>query len=119
MNLTTEAKLTGRERVNRALEGRDHDRVPLTETVWPDTLRRWSGEGGPVDGEELLDRIGADFDSGVWCFPKPFPGRGDLVLSEDVDTRTIVDEYGATTRVWKDKSGTPEHGGWQCDGPDT
>ncbi len=109
-------KLTGRERVNRAMEGRDHDRVPHTETLWSDTLERWSTEGGPSNRAEFLDRIEADFHYGRWVVPGPL--QDAKVIEEDEQTRTVIDTFGATLKRWKNRSGTPEHIGWECDSPE-
>ena len=49
-------ELTGRERVNRALERRDHDRIPRWDHPWPETLERWRGEGFEGDDEPERDQ---------------------------------------------------------------
>ncbi len=110
--------MTGRERVNRAMEGRDQDRAPRTETFWPETQRRFREEAGIRDHQELFDRIGSDFAIGPWIWPSPFQDRGHQTLEEDEETRVVIDGFGQKTRVWKNKDGTPEHLGWECDGPE-
>lgn len=50
----------------------------------------------------------------TWFWPHPFPGRNDLV-SEDAETRTTLGPSGTIERYWKNKSGTPEHVGWDCE----
>ncbi len=130
-------ELTSRERVLRALERRDHDRVPRDESFWPDTLVRWAKEGvAPL--RELADvprsdanfwtrlweaegrlkaGIGADIAGAGWLWPSPFPGRAETV-AEDAETRTVVNEFGARVRYWKQRNGTPEHLGFTCDSPE-
>jgi uroporphyrinogen decarboxylase len=115
--VTAAVTLTGKERVDRALEGKDHDRVPLTETVWRDTLQRWEREGGPGSILELYDHIDSDFHKCPWMFIPPLDG-GEAVLEENETTRLVRDSYGAVLRQWKHKSGTPEHHGWECDSPE-
>ena len=114
--MTAASALTGRERVNRAMEGKDHDRVPLTETVWEDTFQKWKKEGGPGSLPELYDHIDSDFHNCSWMQIPPL--EGGAVLEEDDTTRLIRDPYGAVLREWKNKSGTPEHHGWECDSPE-
>lgn len=111
--------LTSRERVKRALERRDVDRVPRHETCWPETLERWMGEGLPGTNQEeamqaVWSALESDMHSITWFWPHPFPGREDVV-AEDAETRTTLGPSGTIERFWKNKSGTPEHVGWDCD----
>ncbi len=112
--------LDSRERVHRALERRDHDRVPRHENVWPETLQRWASEGLEGGRTEVLERLGSDFymanARGIY-WPYPFPGRRQI-LSEDAETVTFKDQWGATLREFKNRPGTPEHLGWLCDSPE-
>jgi uroporphyrinogen decarboxylase len=117
--------LTSQERVNRALEHKDHDRVPRHDNFWVETIARWQGEGlqgsgydaGVAEAESLLgsDFCGLSPDGIYWPFP--YPGRRE-VTAEDEGTVTFVDEWGAKLRQFKVRSGTPEHLGWECDSPE-
>lgn len=109
--------LTSRERVNRMMEHRDHDRIPRHETFWPETLTRWEGEGLEGGEQAVLDLLGSDFASLTWCWPKPFPGA-DQIVSEDEETKVVRDGHGRLARYWKHKSGTPEHLGFECETPE-
>lgn len=72
-----------------------------------------------MDRLALLDWIDADFHLGTWVRKTPLAIADEgQTVTEDATTRTIRDGFGATTRVWKDRSGTPEHLGWECDSPD-
>lgn len=106
--------LTGRERVNRMFERRDHDRVPRHDSYWPETITRWQGEGLKGDSQTALDELGSDFHGLCWTWPASFPGRSEIV-SEDADTKVVRDGHGKLVRYWKNKSGTPEHLGFDCD----
>lgn len=103
--------LTSRERVNRMMERRDHDRIPRHDSFWAETLARWQGEGLAGDVLQLLE---SDFHTLCWCWPQAFPGVEQL-LSEDGDTKVVRDGQGKRVRYWKNKSGTPEHLGFECD----
>jgi len=111
MNATT---LTSRERVNRAMEHRDHDRVPRFDQIWPETLARWQSEG--LSGD-LAAMFGWDIDWLAWLTPTPFPGRSEAIAETD-ETRDERNAWGASVRVWKNRSGTPEHLGWTCESPE-
>lgn len=106
--------LTSRERVNRMMERRDHDRIPRHETFWEDTIKRWQGEGLVRDHHAVLDLLGSDFGWLCWCWPAPFPGS-ETVVSEDAYTRVTRDNRGKLVRYWKNKCGTPEHLGFECE----
>ena len=106
--------LTSRERVNRMMERRDQDRIPRHESFWPETITRWQGEGLAGDATTVLQLLESDFHSLCWCWPVPYPGS-DRLISEDAETKVIRDGQGKRVRYWKNKSGTPEHLGFECD----
>jgi uroporphyrinogen decarboxylase len=111
--------LTSRERVARAFERRDQDRTPRHESFWFETIERWRSEGLPGATHEdaqdhVLDALGSDLHACCWCWPHPFGDRHET-LSEDATTRVVRDGSGGIARWWKDRSGTPEHIGFDCD----
>jgi uroporphyrinogen decarboxylase len=115
----TATPLKSRERVNRALERKEIDRVPRHDTFWPETLERWREEGlaGSSNqelGRTILGELESDFHCITWFWPHPFPGRNEVV-TEDEWTVTTLGPSGTIERNWKHKSGTPEHAGWDCD----
>ena len=108
----TAAALSSRDRVNRAIDGLEHDRVPRHETFWRDTLERWAGEGLVGDASAILEELRSDFHSlGGWT--TPFPGHRE-VIAEDDETITFVNSWLETVKQWKGRSGTPEHLDWGC-----
>lgn len=102
--------MTGRERVARAFERRDIDRVPRDDVFWAETLERWRGEG-----MEQHPAQGYDFDFALYggIAPVPFPGRAEIIREDD-ETRDVTNEYGATIREWKNRTGVPSHLGYEC-----
>jgi len=106
--------MTGCERVSRMFARREQDRVPRCDSFWPETITRWQREGLTGDYDEVMRRLGADFQSLCWCWPAPFPGRRE-VLSQDAETETVRDAWGGVARFWKGRSGTPEHISFGCD----
>jgi uroporphyrinogen decarboxylase len=108
------SKLTGQERVLRALERRDHDRVPRYESFWPETITRWQNEGLNGDTRIVHQLLEADLHQICWTWPVAFPGRDEIVRL-DKETRDIRDGQGKTLRYWREKSGTPEHLAFDCD----
>jgi len=104
------AVMTGRERLAAMLEHRDHDRIPRYEAFWPETLARWRDEGCTVN---VAQWIGYDLGKYGHLAPVPYPGRSERT-DEPGGTYTLVNEYGATVRLWQHKMGTPEHLDWAC-----
>lgn len=117
--MNTTSSLTSRERVNRLFARMDHDRVPRFENFWPETIDRWLEEGLEAPdrdsgSEKVLEFLGADLSMLCWHWPHPFPGRSEI-LEEDEHTRITKGPSGTIERFWKNKSGTPEHLGWECE----
>ena len=110
----TKPSMTGCERVNRMFARQDQDRIPRHDSFWPETVTRWQGEGLQGDHHDVLRLLEADFETLCWSWPAPFPGQRE-VLSQDHETQTVRDAWGGVTRVWKGRSGTPEHISFGCD----
>ncbi len=115
--MPTTSKLTGRERVRRAFAGEPVDRLPRSDQYWPETLVRWEREGLKGGRWGALEFLGNDILETANYWPSVYPGRRE-VIAEDGDTETIIDKNGAILKYWKNKSGTPEHIGWECDSPE-
>ncbi len=113
--MSTTATLTSQQRVNRAMNHQDHDRVPRFDTYWPETIERWQDEGLSKNygHDAALQLLASDLSHLAHTRPLPFTGRHDI-LAEDEKTQTYIDEWGATVRYWKGKSGTPEHLDFEC-----
>jgi len=106
--------LTSRERVWRALTRQDHDRIPRADSFWPETISRWQAEGLDGDGVAAHELLGNDIGNVNWVWPVPYPGREEII-EEDQETKLVIDRMGNTMRLWKNKSGTPEHVAFGCD----
>lgn len=110
--------LTSRERVNRAFERGELDRVPRHDSFWGETIARWQKEGLDGDAQTVLrEYLRSDIGGVGWTWPQPYPGRRE-VIAEDEQTQTVIDGFGKTIRLWKGRSGTPEHHGFGCQTPD-
>lgn len=100
--------MTGRARVQAALDHKEADRIPIQDGPWATTIGRWHKEGLPTDvsagdyfGYEL-HAIGADTS---FRFP--------VQTVEETDTYIIQrDANGALVKNWRDHTGTPEKTGF-------
>jgi uroporphyrinogen decarboxylase len=111
--MSTAVSLSSFERVDRMFERRDHDRVPRQDTYWAETIERWQREGLDGDSQTVLDLLEYDFHGVGGSWPAPFPGK-TVTVEETDDTHAYIDDWGATVRYWKAKSGTPEHVAFGC-----
>jgi uroporphyrinogen decarboxylase len=98
--------MVGRERILAALDGKDCDRVPLTEIgIWPETIKRWEGEGFPR-GVSPQDYFGLDkieflsFDCSL--------GFKEITIRETRETKVYTDNNGCTYRMLIDEPGASE-----------
>jgi uroporphyrinogen decarboxylase len=86
--------MDSRERVGRALSGRDHDRVPYQDVFWKSTIQRWRREGLPED-VDLADFFGCEITRIGGDYSMQFPQR---TLEETSRYRIYVDRDGATRK---------------------
>jgi uroporphyrinogen decarboxylase len=96
--------MTSRERFLAALSHEEADRIPVTDTQWPTTVERWHREGLPAD-RSPHDYFGYEWACQGADISFQLPQE---TLSEDEGSRTIRDEFGATTRVFKGRESVPE-----------
>jgi uroporphyrinogen decarboxylase len=107
--------MTTRERITRMYEHRDADRVPICDTPWASTLKRWQREGMPPD-VPYYDLFGLDPVHGVEVDVSP--RYEEKVIAEDADSITRTTRWGATERNWKHAASTPEYLDFTITDPD-
>lgn len=97
--------MTSYERIKRAYEHREADRVPIVDAPWEGTIRRWQREGMPV-GVDWRDYFGVDKVEtiGVDITPR-MPER---VLEETDRYRIVTSPWGVTMKHFKEEDSTPE-----------
>jgi uroporphyrinogen decarboxylase len=105
--------MTGQERVTRAFTGQPADSVPRYESFWGETITRWENEGLIGERHDVLNLLDCDLESIGWNWPKCFPGT-QRTVSQDRETRVVINDNGQTLRFWRGRSGTPEHLGFGC-----
>jgi len=84
--------MTSREVIDNLLRKKKAERVGVTDAPWGDTLRKWAGEGYPVDQENNpvspLEHFGFDVCGvGGWFDVAPLRGTEEIV--EETDERVI------------------------------
>lgn len=100
-------RLSGRERMQLTLNHQEADRIPRTDSFWPETIPLWHQQG--LDpGDDVADLFDFDIAGAGWVSHEAQPGF--LATVEETEQWwTRRDGNGASLRYWKHKSGTPEH----------
>ena len=97
--------MTTYERFKRMFEHREADRIPIIDSPWAGTLRRWHREGMP-EGVDWRDYFEVDkvLSIGVDITP-----RYEQKVLEDTDRYQIVTtNWGVTLKNFKELDSTPE-----------
>lgn len=95
-------RMSSRERVKAAIQFKPPDRMPCSESLWPDTVERWHEQGLPR-GVPIDDYFGFDIATmSLDCSPR-FEQR---ILSRDGEWYTYQDRWGysATKKLGKSSS---------------
>jgi len=98
-------KLTERERILRTYRHQEVDRIPMLDTAWDGTIKRWHDEGLPAD-VWWEDYFG--FDKNILLRTDNSP-KFEKKIIEKTDRYTIeTTEWGATHKVFNELDSTPE-----------
>jgi uroporphyrinogen decarboxylase len=103
--------MTSKERIAQLIVAKEPaDRVGLYDHYWPETRRDyWVNEGYGDADLSPTEFFGYDIVA-MWPVPDPGPLKGrDGVVEESDEWQVFRNGYGATQKLWKHKSGTPEH----------
>ena len=101
--------MTARERVGNLLQRKRVDRAAFMESIWPETVARWTDQGHLSPNET----VGLHFKMELWragsfnCMANL--DTPDTIIEENEETKLVRNGNGALLRWWKKKSGTPEH----------
>lgn len=100
--------MKSKEIVKNLLDKKLSERMGIFEHLWGDTLKEWASDGYPegANPEEYFD-----YDisyCGGWINKEPFMNKREVIEETD-EWQIIKNGLGATLKVWKNKSGTPEH----------
>ena len=97
--------MKSRERYARMYEHREADRIPITDSPWGGTIRRWQNEGMPV-GVDWREYFGVDKMAGIGVDITP---RYPTKVIEETDRYVIsTTPWGVTLKNFKQEDSTPE-----------
>lgn len=93
------------ERIKRMYEHREADRVPILDSPWAGTIRRWRQEGMP-DKADWTDFFDTDK---LGCFEVDITPRYEEKILEETDRYYIAtSKWGVTMKHFKEEDSTPE-----------
>ena len=98
-------QLTQRDRIIRAVKRREIDRIPMLDTAWAGTVRRWYNEGMPK-GISWEKHFG--FDNVIRIFPDNSPRYPIKVIEQTDRYRIETTKWGETRKVFNELDSTPE-----------
>lgn len=96
--------MTGRERIRCSLMHEEPDQVPIHDTLWPTTVKRWQNEGIPED-VLVSDFFGYEM---VRVMTEQGPMYKKIIICEDEEYVTYKDSNGETIRNHKDYTSSPQ-----------
>ncbi|MGQ9631272.1 MAG: uroporphyrinogen decarboxylase family protein [bacterium] len=103
-------EMTSRERVLAALNHEEADKIPIHDSPWLATIKRWRGEGLPSDISPA-----EYFDYEIVCFGADTTPRFPVkVVEEDEEYIVTTTPFGGLRRNHKDYSTTPEIIDYPC-----
>ena len=99
-------QLTERERILRTYKRQEVDRIPMLDTAWGGTIRRWQNEGMPQN-VWWEDHFG--FDHVVRVKPDNSPRFEAKILETTDRYRIQTTPWGVTRKVFNELDSTPEN----------
>ncbi len=101
--------MTGYERMTRALNRQPVDLLPHSESIWGETVKRWTSEGHLKEGEDLTSHFNFSLRTGGWLNSTADLDFTPVILEETEETILQKSGNGATLRTHKQHASTPEH----------
>ena len=97
--------MNSHERFKRMFEHREADRIPIIDSPWRGTLRRWQAEGMP-SGMDWRDYFGVDKSEQIGIDISP---RYEQKVLENTERYQIITtDWGVTLKQFKELDSTPE-----------
>lgn len=107
---------SGRTAFANVIRKKPATHVPSHDSPWGDTVTKWVSQGMPTDGKgnavDIVEHFGYDMAGcGGWFDWQPMRDVSET-LEETDQWRIVRNGAGGILKWWKDRSGTPEHIGF-------
>ena len=99
------SEMTSRERILRTYKRQEVDRIPMVDSAWAGTIKRWKSEGMPQNAD-WQDYFG--FDKIIKITPDNSPRFEHKVLEQNDRYTVRTTKWGQTQRVFSELDSTPE-----------
>lgn len=102
--------MMSKEKISAILAGDRSVGMGVCEHFWPETIEKWTKEGRLKDGEDVEKHF--DFDIfRVWSGGDTTadPYNPETIIEETQETKLFKNGNGALLKLWKNRSGVPEH----------
>jgi len=106
------AAMTHKERFLNTLNRKEVDCFPCGDGLWGETYNKYISQGKMNEGEDSIAHFDMSWRGAGWlnsCADLDFIA---VTVEEDAETILKLDGNGARLRYWKNRSGTPEHVGF-------
>jgi uroporphyrinogen decarboxylase len=107
-------KMTAHERFKRMYEHKEADRIPVLDSPWWETIKRWRDEGMPTD--DYVSYF--DLDKTAYIGTDNSPRLPERIVEETDEYIIRTTSWGVTTRTFKNHTTTPEQIAHQISTPD-
>lgn len=101
--------MTHKERFLAALHREPVDALAYGDGLWGETKRRYVSEKHMREDEDPVEHFDMSWRNAGWLNSMADLDFVEQVIEETDDTRLTLNGNGARLRVWKNRSGTPEH----------
>ncbi len=106
--------MTTHERIRRMYDHKDADRIPVMDSPWWETIKRWMDEGMPTS--DYIEYFGLD--KTAYISTDNSPRLPERIIEETDEYIIRTTAWGVTTRTFKDHTTTPEQIAHQISTPD-
>ena len=106
------SEMTSIERITNTLNLKPVDKIAIDITPWPETIKLWAEQGHIKEGDsypEIRELFDGDLQNAGWLNIIADIDFEPVILEETEEAVLTLDGNGATLRMHKHKSGTPEH----------
>jgi len=102
--------MKSREKISAILNGDKSAGMGVCEHFWPETIEKWTNEGHLSAGEDIDMHFNFDI-MRCWASGNLMadPYNPETILEETEETKLFKNGNGAVLRLWKKRSGVPEH----------
>lgn len=109
-------RLTTKERFQHIFDHKETDRIPIIDSPWDTTIKRWQHEGMP-ENISFVDYFGLDHVIDLTIARAPW--NKTEIIEETDEYRIYKNWWGTTSKQWKHATSTPQYLNFTIKDPDS